>query len=110
MKLNKYPDQNHLCIFDELFSGTNPTDAVDTASGFIGYMCKKKSKVRFLITTHYFDLCKIVDSNFVAQKSMMTSKLNGSIQYLYRIQNGTNETKAGKDILKQMHYPTDILK
>lgn len=109
-EIKKYPHQNHLCIFDELFSGTNPSDAVDTASGFISYMCKQKSSIRFLITTHYFDLCKIVNPKFVSQKSMVTSKENGCIQYLYKIQNGTNETKAGKDILKQMHYPTEILK
>ena len=41
---------------------------------------------------------------------MQTNYKNNQINYTYLLQNGTNKTKAGKDVLKQMHYPTEILK
>ena len=109
-KIEQNKNNNHLCIFDELFSGTNPTDAVETAHGFIDYLSKYDSNVRFLITTHYFSLCKKVNKKYVRQKSMQTNYKNNKINYTYLLQNGTNKTKAGKDVLKQMHYPTEILK
>lgn len=101
-------DKQHLCIFDELYSGTNPSDAVETAHGFIKYMNKFGNNVRFLITTHYFDLCKKVKGLNVLQKSMKTQNTNNRIKYTYLIQNGINQTKAGKDVLKQMEYPDEI--
>tara|TARA_B100000963_G_C22625951_1_gene672381 strand:- start:628 stop:2430 length:1803 start_codon:yes stop_codon:yes gene_type:complete len=109
-KIQENKNNNHLCIFDELFSGTNPVDAVDTAHGFIDYLSKYDNHVRFLITTHYFSLCKKVNKKYVKQKCMQTNYKNNEIKYTYILKNGTNKTKAGKDVLKQMHYPSEIIK
>ena len=100
--------QSHLCIFDELFSGTNPSDAVETATGFIKFMNKYKN-VRFLITTHYFDLCNKTKNLNIINKCMDTSfNDNKEIVYSYKIKNGISQIKAGKDVLKQMDYPEEI--
>ena len=108
--INKNPKKHHLCIFDELYSGTNPTDAVETAFDFIKFICKFKSNVRFLITTHYFDLCnKCVKNKInVIQKCMKTIDENNSVKYTYLLEDGINNTRAGKDILKKMNYPDEI--
>lgn len=48
----------HFCIFDELFSGTNPTESSVVAEKFLFYLSEKyKKQVHFLITTHYKDIC-----------------------------------------------------
>ena len=102
---------SHLCIFDELYSGTNPSDAVETAYSFIKYLIKYKNNVRFLITTHYFDLCEKCDKKIkknIYQQSMKTDNINGIINYTYLVQNGINKTRAGKDVLRQMEYPDEI--
>ena len=40
---------------------------------------------------------------------MQTKYNNNEIKYTYLLQNGINKTKAGKDVLKQMHYPREIM-
>ena len=98
---------NHLCIFDELFSGTNPSDAVETANGFMKFI-NKYHNVRFLITTHYFDLCNNDNKLNIINKCMKTTDNNGIIQYSYKFVSGVSKIKAGKDVLRQMDYPDEI--
>jgi hypothetical protein len=45
------PDAHHLCIFDELFSGTNADEALDAATGVLKHL-DNNFKVRFMVTTH----------------------------------------------------------
>ena len=52
------PYKNHFCIFDELYSGTNPYEAVATAYGYLSYISKNPN-IRFMLTTHYIRLCKL---------------------------------------------------
>ena len=39
---------------------------------------------------------------------MKTISENNSIKYTYLLQDGINNTRAGKDILKKMNYPDEI--
>jgi energy-coupling factor transporter ATP-binding protein EcfA2 len=48
---------NHFCIFDELYSGTNPVEATKASCAFLKYL-SKFDNVSFLLTTHYVDVCK----------------------------------------------------
>ena len=103
-------NENHLCIFDELFSGTNPEEAEESAFSFIQYISKQPN-VTFLLTTHYINVCnRLAELNkSVVHKQMKTTVSNHSIQYHYIIKNGISNTKGGKFILSQMNYPEDIL-
>jgi hypothetical protein len=47
----------HYCIFDELYSGTNPVEAAKSAQAFLKYLAKFKN-VDFVLTTHYASICK----------------------------------------------------
>jgi len=55
-------EERHFCIFDELFSGTNPEEAAQSAISYLKYLCKKKEQVDFILTTHYLDVCHAVES------------------------------------------------
>jgi len=48
---------HHFCIFDELYSGTNPKEASKAAFAFLKYLSKRKN-VNFMLTTHYVGVCK----------------------------------------------------
>ena len=48
-------DETHFCIFDELYSGTNPEEAVVSAFAFMDYIVKNDN-VTCLLTTHYIKL------------------------------------------------------
>ena len=47
----------HFAIFDELYSGTNPTEAGKSAYAFLKYL-SKYDNVNFMLTTHYVYVCK----------------------------------------------------
>ena len=50
----------HFCIFDELYSGTNPYEAIASAYGYIMHLAKHDN-VDFMLTTHYIQLCKLFE-------------------------------------------------
>ena len=52
------PDKKHFCIFDELYSGTNPFEAIASAYSYLNYL-KRKPQVSFMLTTHFIRLCNL---------------------------------------------------
>jgi energy-coupling factor transporter ATP-binding protein EcfA2 len=49
--------KRHFCVFDELYSGTNPYEAIGSAYAYLSYL-NKFPNVNFVLTTHFLDLCK----------------------------------------------------
>lgn len=107
---NKYQNKTHLCIFDELFSGTNHDEAVKSAGAFLDYI-SKKINVCCLLTTHYTEMCYKFKNNKNIMNSHMhtTQNENGDIIYTYKLTSGISNIKGGVSILKDMNYPSDIL-
>jgi hypothetical protein len=101
--INKHPDKNHLCIFDELYSGTNPSDAVMCAKLYLKNMNDFKKNVDYLITTHYVELCKSFETDDrLYNMKMKVIEKDDSIEYLYKLVEGISTINGGKYILKQL--------
>jgi DNA mismatch repair ATPase MutS len=101
--ISENPEKIHLCIFDELYSGTNPTDAVMCAKIYINKMNEHKKKVDYLITTHYIELCNFFDKNdFVYNMKMKVTEIEDNIEYKYKLVEGISTINGGKYILKQL--------
>ena len=102
--------ERHFCIFDELYSGTNPKEAVKSASSFLRYL-SKRDNVDFLLTTHYVDVCKKFRKSDKVRNCQMSVKkrADGSIAYLYRLKKGISKMEGGVEILRNMNYPEEIL-
>ena len=101
----------HYCIFDELFSGTNPTEATQSAHAFLLYLAKRDN-VNFMLTTHYISLCKKLKQSKRIKNYMMVAKSEDSyktIEYTYKIKPGISKVKGGILILEEMSYPCEIL-
>jgi DNA mismatch repair ATPase MutS len=99
----------HFCIFDELYSGTNPEEAVISANAFMDYIVKNKN-VTCLLTTHYVKLCKNLSKNkMIKNYNMKTIKKNDTFEYTYQIDEGISKIKGGLKVLKDMNYPREIL-
>lgn len=49
-------NERHFCIFDELYSGTNPEEATRSAFAFMEYIRTFK-QVDLILTTHYSSIC-----------------------------------------------------
>ena len=107
--IDEKKEETHFCIFDELYSGTNPDEAVVSASAFMKYIVKNNT-VTCLLTTHYIKLCKKLSKNKrIKNYNMKTIKTNMDFEYTYLIEEGISNIKGGLKVLKDMNYPQEIL-
>ena len=105
-------DKNHLCIFDEIYSGTNPNDAILCAKLYLKGMNKLKKNVDYVLTTHYIELCENFEKckNVKNKKMFAEEDISGNIKYLYKIVNGISRINGGYQILEKLEYPDYLLK
>jgi len=103
------PTKRHFCIFDELYSGTNPYEAVAAAYGYIDYI-SKNPKVDLILTTHYIELCQLLEKkNAGAITNLHMSVCPDTGAYLYKIADGISTIKGGLKVLRELNYPNEIV-
>ena len=103
------PKKRHFCIFDELYSGTNPYEAVAAAYGYIDYISKNPN-VDLILTTHYIELCELLqkhNGSGVSNLHMSVSPDTGA--YQYKIADGISTIRGGLKVLRDLEYPTEIV-
>jgi hypothetical protein len=107
-----YKDERHFCMFDELYSGTNPYEAISSAFAFLSHLDKNKN-ITYMVTTHYLELCKLLkkhESNYVTNNSMKVIKNeDDTFVYTYELSNGVSNIKGGVKVLLDLDYPTHIV-
>lgn len=107
MKSNE--NETHFCIFDELYSGTNPYEAVASSYSFLDFLTKQKNTT-FMLTTHFIDLCEKLDKNYHVKNCHMEIEThNDDLKYKYKILPGVSNIKGGIKILKNLDYPEYII-
>ncbi len=97
--IDQEPDDFHLCIFDELFSGTNANEALDAATGVLTNL-SQSYKVRFLVTTHMHQLGERLGDD-VAQSLAMTTH-DG--RPTHRAKAGVTTTSGARDTLVRIGF------
>lgn len=117
--INASVDDRHFCIFDELYSGTNPEEATKAASSYISYLAKYKY-VTFLLTTHYYDICNYIERER-EKEGVKNKKENNITNYhmysdkdthtnTYKLVEGISIAKNGAyRVLAEMQYPEELL-
>jgi len=108
----------HFAIFDELYSGTNPTEATQSAYAFLLYLSKFQN-VDYILTTHYVSLCKKLEKQLVKKENLapvMNYKMDvvihpesGKVKYTYVMKRGISKIQGAVLILEEMKYPKEIL-
>ena len=108
--VDQFPEESHFCIFDELFSGTNPDEAISSAKSFLNYL-SKNNRIRFSLTTHFIKLCKKLKSNKSIYNYCMVTKKDSinNIVYKYKLKQGISSVKGGINVLTALNYPKEIL-
>jgi len=107
--IQENPNESHLCSFDELYSGTNPDEAVISSLAFMEYLVKFKN-VNCLLTTHFIKVCKKLKKNKkIVNYCMETIKEGEDFNYTYRMQLGISEVRGGIKVLTDMNYPKEII-
>lgn len=108
-EIEKYPKDKHFCIFDELFSGTNPYEAVSSACSYLTHI-SNINNVKFMLTTHFIRLCKIMKTqNNIQNINMKTNLIDMKPNYFYKIQPGISEIKGAITVLKDLGYPKHLI-
>ena len=103
------PKETHLCAFDELYSGTNPEEAEQSATSFMKYITKNKN-VSCILTTHFMKVCKRLEkSKTIINYKMITERESDKLIYKYLLTEGISNIKGGIMVLKQMNYPKEII-
>jgi DNA mismatch repair protein MutS len=100
----------HFCIFDELYSGTNPEEATKAGYAFLKYLSGFEN-VDFMLTTHYIKICKkLLKSDGIENHKMYVKCLaDGGYDYTYRMVKGISKIKGAAQVMKDMDYPQEII-
>lgn len=102
--IKSVPQGHHLCIFDELFSGTNAEEALDAATGVLQSMVSQY-KVRFLVTTHMHELGPRLGDRVA--KSLTMEYDTGKATH--RMQTGVTATSGARDTLVRLGFTDEQL-
>jgi len=102
------PKEKHFCIFDELYSGTNPYEAISSSVSLLKYI--SKFNMNYILTTHYLDVCKKLDkhSSF-GNYHMDIKERNEDFVYTYKLIKGMSHIKGGIKVLNDLNYPEEII-
>ena len=101
-------DKKHLCVFDELYSGTNPDEAIKSGISYLKYL-NQFDNVNFILTTHYTKLCKSIQDKTSKNYHMDTIATDEDFEFTYKIKKGISKTKGGIKVLKDLNYPKNII-
>jgi hypothetical protein len=107
---NNDDEDSHFCVFDEIYSGTNPEEAVISALAFMQYLVKIKN-VQCIMTTHFIKVCKKLNKNKYVKNYHMHVDLsnNNDFSYTYKMKEGISEIHGGIKVLNDMNYPSEII-
>ena len=99
----------HFCVFDELYSGTNPYEAISSAYAFLTFL-NKNDNVNFVLTTHFLELCKRLEKQKKMHNYNMKIELkDDDFKYTYKMEKGISNIKGGVKVLKDLDYPIEII-
>ena len=126
------PEKRHFCIFDELYSGTNPYEAVASAYGYVSYISDMRN-VDFMLTTHYIQLCEMFqprknkngdkkgdkkgdkrkpEANPNIRNLHMSASVSSAFEYTYhyKVVPGISKIRGGIKVLIDLQYPDAIIR
>ena len=108
-QVQPHKQKQHLCVFDELYSGTNPYEAIGSAYAFLSYL-NKYSNVNFVLTTHFLDLCKRLDKHSsINNYHMEVHETGEDLKYTYKMKRDISTIKGGVKVLRDLEYPLEII-
>ena len=102
-------DTRHFCVFDELYSGTNPYEAIGSAEAFLRFIGGRPG-VSFIMTTHFLELCVRLGSHERIANRHMAAKCDAEgMHYSYKLENGVSSVRGGVEVLRELEYPAEVV-
>lgn len=104
------PKARHFCVFDELYSGTNPYEAIGSAAAYLTHLNKHRN-VSFMLTTHFLGLChRLKKQRRFLNCHMSVEQKGEDFHYTYKLTKGISHVKGGVKVLKDLEYPDEIVR
>ena len=104
LTMSKIEDR-HFCIFDEIYSGTNPSEAIASAYSFLKHISNNKN-FDYILTTHYISLCQMLKTtSTIANKQMEVIDNKNT----YCLVDGISKVKGGIKVLEDLEYDSSII-
>ena len=105
-------NKEHFCIFDELYSGTNPIEASMAGYAYLKYLNNFKN-VKFILTTHYLDMCErlegMCEDKSIVNNNMKAYYKNDKLVCSYKLQKGITKLNGGVEVLRKLNYKKEII-
>ena len=112
LELIQTSKERHFCIFDELFSGTNPREATKSAYAFLEYL-RKYTHVDLFLTTHYVSICDNWKENKeirqIQNYKMNVDQESGKTRPTYLISEGISRVEGALSVLEELNYPEEMI-
>jgi hypothetical protein len=127
--IQQHDTGHHFCIFDELYSGTNPKEATQSAYVFLQFL-RQYNHVDLFLTTHYVSICDKWDTDAIRDETDSLTSKDSEGKYVRPIQNckmncdtlesgahvptfklspGISRIEGAIEILTNMDYPEEML-
>ena len=77
---------------------------------FTKFTVIKNKNVKFLLTTHFINLCKLLEEEKEIENNSMHTIIENDIpKYKYKMIKGISNVKGGITVLKELDYPNEII-
>lgn len=106
--IQENPNKKHFCVFDEIFSGTTPDEAINCGYGFLTFL-NSNPNIRFILTTHFMDLCKKLTNDNINNYKMVSTIKDKTLLHTYKLEKGINDIQGSVEILRQLNFPEEVI-
>lgn len=95
-----------LCVFDELYSGTNPREATAACIAYVEALATSPN-ASAVVTTHLHDVCDCLADSLVRKTQMIVDESGAAT---YSATQGVSRTNNALTTLRAMDYPEETLR
>jgi hypothetical protein len=106
--IQENPNKKHFCVFDEIFSGTTPDEAIKCGYGFLTFL-NSNPNIRFILTTHFMELCKQLEDDNITNYKMVSTIQDKTLLHSYKLEKGMNDIQGSVEILRQLKFPEEVI-
>jgi hypothetical protein len=106
--IQENPNKKHFCVFDEIFSGTTPDEAIKCGYGFLTFL-NSNPNIKFILTTHFMELCKQLEDDNISNYKMVSTIHDKKLLHTYKLEKGMNDIQGSVEILRQLNFPEEVI-
>ncbi|OPJ61546.1 MutS-related protein [Clostridium oryzae] len=101
-------DMPVLCIIDEIFRGTNPTERISASSQILKYLSEHNALA--IVATHDLELTELLKDQYQCYYFTEEVDSEEGLKFDYKIRKGVSPTRNALKLLRYLGYPESIVR